>query len=301
MKRHSAIFFTALALIAFAANSVLGRLALTDTALNATDFTAIRLASGAVMLAVLVWLRMALSASSTPSSSLQASASAPDAPLKKAWHKQGSWLASGYLGVYALTFSIAYLSLDTGTGALILFAAVQLGLIGYRLAKGNPLSKLETLGVLIAFAGFVYLMLPTLSTPSWIGLVLMSVSGLAWAGYTVLGANCADPLAHTAANFVRTLPFALVLLAFIDLHSLTFYSLSLSIAAGAITSGLGYAIWYLALRNLTATSAGVLQLLVPVLAAIGGFIFAAESPDPHFYIALVGILGGIYLVLKGRK
>lgn len=279
-----AFIFTSIALIAFAANSVLGRLALTQSELSPTTFTAIRLASGAMMLGVLVYLRERKKS--------------PDQKMK--YTEQGSWFSALFLAIYALTFSIAYVSLETGTGALILFAAVQICLVLYSMYQGHHLKVIEWLGLGIAFIGFIYLVLPSLSTPSLSGLILMTISGVAWAGYTIKGTKCPDPLAETASNFIRTTPLIFVLLCFTHANEMTLYGLILGISAGAITSGIGYAIWYLALRGLTSTQAGVVQLCVPLLAAFGGLIFAQEIPDLRFYISSVAILGGIALVILAK-
>ncbi|MEH6823598.1 MAG: EamA family transporter, partial [Motiliproteus sp.] len=203
------LLLTLLALIALAANSVLCRLALTTDAsgssIDAASFTLIRLGSGALMLMLLLQLRnrRRIQMSAEHARPPKAATVSP---------KHGSWLAALYLFGYAIAFSYAYNSLDTGTGALILFGAVQLTMITITLLSGIRLTRSEWLGLGLAFSGFIYLVLPTLSTPSLLGFVLMTLAGMAWGGYTLKGRGSSDPLAETAFNFVRTLPFAAVLL-----------------------------------------------------------------------------------------
>ncbi|MBD1572204.1 DMT family transporter [Vibrio sp. S17_S38] len=278
------LLFTTLALIAFAANSVLGRLALTSEHIDPYSFTIIRLSSGAIMLWLVLKARSRLSFSSHTKA-------------------QGSWLSAFMLFLYACTFSIAYLSLDTGIGALILFGAVQISMILYSFFTGSKLKKTEFLGIGLAFSGFLYLVLPNLTTPSLSGFILMSIAGIAWAGYTIRGKQCDDPLCDTTGNFIRTLPFTLLLLtAFLFTPSQpTLQGILLAIASGALTSGLGYSLWYVALRGLSATQAGVVQLLVPVIAAFGGAIFIAEPITLPFILASMMILGGIFLVILQSK
>ncbi|OEF23632.1 hypothetical protein A1QC_11580 [Vibrio rumoiensis 1S-45] len=283
------LFFTLFALIAFAANSVLARLALTNDNIDAFSFTLVRLVSGAVMLFLLLTIRTLFNSDAAAHSSYLK-------PIK------GNWASALMLFIYAAGFSIAYLSLDTGTGALILFGAVQITIIITNLFIGKPLSKQEWLGMSLAFMGFVLLVLPNLSTPSIKGFMLMAVAGIAWAGYTLKGRSCDDPLADTTGNFIKSLPFGVALCLYLvfNSHSSSFpsftsYGLILAITSGAVTSGLGYAIWYVALRSLTSTQAGILQLSVPAIAALGGVVFLSETMSLTFIIASTMILGGIFL------
>ena len=190
----STVCFTCLALIAFAANSLLCRLALGDASIDAASFTAIRLVSGALALVLLVYV----------SNKRQAKVSE--------FHRMGSWLGAVYLFVYAAGFSFSYLSLDTGTGALILFACVQFAMLAFAFVHGERLSFPAWLAVSISFSGLLYLFLPGASAPSLTGFVLMAVSGLAWAGYSIVGKKSHDVLADTCGNFVRCLPLVMVLL-----------------------------------------------------------------------------------------
>lgn len=271
---------TAFALTAFAANSVLCRLALGGQRIDAVSFTAIRLLSGLLMLAVI--LRLAGGAC-RPSSG-------------------GSWKAGAMLATYAVLFSFAYLTLDTGTGALLLFAAVQLTMIFSALTEGERLHGVEWGGVLLAFCGFVYLMLPTVRTPSFTGFILMTAAGVAWGLYTLAGRNSRNPLQDTAGNFIRTWPVVAALSLFVVTGGQqTASGVTLAVLSGAVASGIGYAVWYLAIAGLTTTQAAVVQLLVPVLAGVGGVLFAAETLSLRLIVSAGLILGGIMLVVLGKR
>jgi drug/metabolite transporter (DMT)-like permease len=270
---------TFLALTAFAANSVLCRLALGANTIDASSFTVIRLLSGALALLALLKINN-----------------------KEENHAaKGSWSASIVLFLYAITFSFAYITLDTGTGALILFGSVQITMIMLSIISGNRLYVMEWLGILIAFFGLFYLVLPGISTPSVFGFSLMTIAGIAWGIYTIKGRGSDHPLIDTAYNFLRTLPFVFVL-AIVSFQS-SYYTLDgvlLAVLSGGIASGMGYTIWYIALRRITATQAAVVQLSVPVIAALGGVIFVAEMITARLIISSAMILGGIFLVLMGR-
>lgn len=283
---HSSHFFsivkvialTAFALFAFAANSLLCRMALGEAQIDAAGFTILRLFSGIVMLMLILQFS---AAKSSPS--------------------RGSWRSAAYLFIYALGFSFAYLSLDTGTGALILFAAVQLSILLISLWQGQRFQLLEWLGLGCAFAGFVYLVLPGVTAPSLEGFVLMSVAGIAWGLYTLRGKGSTSPLADTAYNFLRTFPMIVVLgMLMFSQISLQPEGILLAIASGAIASGIGYTLWYMALAHLSATEAAVLQLSVPILAAISGVWLLDEALNWRLIIASAMILGGILLVVLGR-
>ena len=267
------------ALLAFAGNSILCRLALGGASIDAASFTIIRLLSGVVVLAVI--LKMFNSNRQSPS--------------------KGSWFASFMLFLYALTFSFAYVSLDTGTGALILFGAVQLTMILASLFSGNKLHFFEWTGMAIAFIGFAYLVAPSLTSPSLTGFILMTISGIAWAFYTLRGRASINPISDTAYNFFRTVPFVIVLIAITFRGaSLSEQGIFLAVLSGALASGAGYAVWYIALRGLSITQAAVIQLFVPVIAAIGGVIFANEIISLRLVVSTVMVLGGILTVVLGR-
>lgn len=284
------IFLTTMALIAFAANSILCRLALGTDAIDAVGFTVVRLITGAWVL----WLILTLS-------SRRRLSAQPEAISSSHANVRGSWFAAIMLFIYAATFSFAYVSMDTGTGALILFGAVQLTMITMSLLRGHRLFWVEWVGVTLAFAGFVYLVSPELGSPSLLGFILMSLSGVAWGFYTLKGQGSKHPLSDTAYNFIRTMPLALLfLIIFFQQLQWSMQGIMLAMLSGGIASGLGYTIWYSALRYLSSTQAAVLQLLVPVIAALGGVIFMGEAITVHLLSSASMILGGILLVVLGR-
>jgi drug/metabolite transporter (DMT)-like permease len=272
---------TVFALLAFASNSVLCRLALGENAIDPSSFTIIRLISGIIIL-------MAV---------MQLSEKSNNVKLKS----KGSWLAASMLFIYAIAFSFGYVSLDTGTGALILFGSVQITMIITSVISGNKLHISEWLGLLIAFSGFVYLIIPDLVTPSLMGFMLMTISGVAWGFYTLLGRTSQSPLSDTVYNFLRTSPFILVLIFFglNDIH-LTYTGIVLAVLSGAIASGLGYFVWYIALKGLSVTQAAVVQLFVPIIAATGGVIFTHELITLRLIESSALVLGGILMVILGR-
>ena len=273
------IIFTGLALIAFAANSVLCRLALGEGAIDASSFTIIRLLSGAIVLLAIIRINRNKTGSST----------------------KGSWSASLMLFLYAITFSFAYITLDTGTGALILFGSVQITMILLSLISGNRLHITEWAGVTIAFAGFVYLILPGVTTPSTIGFLLMTVAGIAWGIYTYKGRGSKSPLMDTAYNFLRTIPIVIILvIVTIKYANYSSEGVLLAVLSGGIASGIGYTIWYIALGGLSTMQAAVLQLLVPVIAAFGGVIFVSEAITLRLTVSATIILSGILIVVLGR-
>lgn len=273
--------FTILALIAFAANSVLCRAALRDALIDPATFTSIRLISGSIILLLLVYISKS----------------------KNLSEAKGSWSSAGILFIYAATFSFAYVSLDTGTGALIVFAMVQITMITSAMINGKKMSLSEWAGVLLAFGGLVYLVFPGVTAPSFSGLILMIASGMAWGLYSLKGKSSIDPLGDTAFNFLRTIPFVIILLLFsIDHVKAEPQGYTLAIISGALTSGIGYTIWYMALRGLSAVQASIVQLIVPVIAAAGGILFLSEIISIRLIVASVLILGGIAIViLKGRN
>ncbi len=273
------VTYTVLALVAFAANSVLCRMALGDGMIDAASFTVVRLLSGIIMLTMILTVYAE----------------------KKHSASKGNWVSALMLFLYAISFSYAYLSLDTGTGALVLFGAVQITMILISVRSGNRMHFSEWGGVCIAFTGLVYLVLPSVTTPSFLGFVLMSGAGIAWGMYTLRGKNSTFPLGETACNFSRTSPF-LIALALIGIQTmqLSYEGLMLAILSGAVASGIGYTVWYHALGGLSATEAAVVQLLVPVIAAIGGVLFVSEAISARLVYSGVLILGGILIVVLGR-
>ncbi len=276
LNKVKAVVLTSCALLAFAGNSILCRLALKEDAIDATSFTAIRLLSGAAVLSIILLL--------SPSRTQQS---------------YGSWKSGLMLFTYATAFSFAYMSLDTGIGALILFGSVQITMIGSGLLIGNILKTSEWLGIACALAGFIYLLLPGATAPPIKGVVLMVLAGIAWSTYTLAGKHSKQPLQDTCFNFLRCLPFAALLI----IVKNTDYNINLSgtllaITSGGITSGLGYAIWYSALKSLKSVQAAVLQLLVPVIAATGGIMITDETLSFQFLIASFLILGGTLITFK---
>ncbi|WP_211279481.1 DMT family transporter [Cognaticolwellia mytili] len=280
---------TVFALLAFAANSVLCRLALGDNSIDAGSFTVIRILSGIVVLFALMQL------------SNKTNKDTSNVKLKSNNESKGSWLAAAMLFTYAIAFSFGYLSLDTGTGALILFGAVQITMIIASVVFGNKLHLTEWLGLAIAFAGFVYLILPDLTTPSLVGFMLMSISGMAWGFYTLVGRASKNPLNDTAFNFLRTVPLLLALLFFgFNNSHITSTGIILAVLSGALASGIGYFIWYIALSGLSVTQAAVVQLFVPIIAAIGGVVFTSEVITLRLVEASALVLGGMLMVILGR-
>lgn len=274
------VFLTTLTLIAFASNSVLGRAALGDRSIDAASYTSIRLISGALVLYLIVHLNRTGSRSGA----------------------RGSWWAALMLFLYAVSFSFAYITLETGTGALILFGAVQITMILVSLMGGCRLHPAEWLGMAIAFGGFVYLVLPGVTAPPLIGFLLMALAGIAWGLYTLAGRGSDHALLDTAYNFLRTVPLALIVALLAIGHShWSLHGVLLAVTSGAISSGLGYTIWYAALGGLSATQAAVVQLLVPVIAALGGVVFVAEPITLRLVLSALLILGGILLVVLGRR
>ncbi len=275
---------TTFALVAFAFNSILCRMALGKDEIDAASFTLIRLAAGVLMLIVISYF---VSRRVT-------------GPLRAT--DKGNWASAFFLFAYAVCFSFAYLGLSTGTGALILFGSVQMTMIAVSLIKGERPRVLEWLGLTIAVAGLVYLVFPGLTAPPLVSSVLMAVAGMAWAAYTLRGRSSKDPLADTMGNFVRSLPMmAVVAVVFIPQINLSTRGVVLAILSGALASGVGYTIWYTALKYHTATRAAVLQLAVPVIAAVGGLLLLGETASIHLAVAAVLILGGIALTIFTKK
>ena len=284
IKVDSAWFWTAvrtaLALIAFAANSVLCRLALGEALIDAASFTTIRLVSGALVLLLLAGTTRRTGAA----------------------EHRGSWASAIMLFLYAATFSFAYISLNTGTGALILFASVQATMIGFAMFKGERLSLLKYMGLFVALAGLTYLVFPGLEAPSPSRAALMTVAGIAWGVYSLRGRGSEAPVVVTTDNFLRSTPFVLFisLIFFQNLH-ITFTGAFFASLSGGLTSAIGYVIWYAALRDLSSTSAALVQLIVPVLAALGGVILLSEHLTMRLVLSSVMIIGGVALALAQRE
>lgn len=272
------ITLTALAMIAFAANSLLCRAALGERAIDAASFTTVRLVSGALML----WLIVRFSQPGTA-------------------RQDGDWIASAMLFLYAIAFSFAYLSLTAGTGALILFGLVQLTMFVVGLRAGERFAPLSWAGLAVAAIGVVYLVSPGVTAPSPQGAALMAIAGIAWGIYSLRGRGVPDPLRATAGNFLRSVPFTVLVSAILvgGMQS-SWAGVALAVASGAITSAIGYVIWYSALTGLSATRAATVQLSVPAIAAFGGVLFLSEQITMRLLLASVAILGGIALVFAQR-
>lgn len=272
------VALTVAAMLAFAANSLLCRMALQQGGIDAASFGSIRLVAGALTLALVVRLR-----------------SRPEAAGR------ADWLAAAMLFAYVAFFSFAYLSLPAGTGALILFGAVQLTMLGAGLRAGEMFGPVAWSGFVLAVAGLVYLVSPGVAAPPPLGATLMAVAGVAWGVYSLRGRGVADPLAATARNFVRAAPMALALsLVLAGSAHADAAGIALAVASGALTSGIGYVIWYAALPGLSAMRAATVQLSVPLIAAFGGVIFLSEAITPRLMLCSVAILGGIGLVLAAK-
>lgn len=272
---------TAMAMLAFAANSLLCRLALQRREIDPVSFAAIRLVSGAIMLAVIIRFRTVRSSRS-----------------------QADWIAATMLFTYVAFFSFAYLTLPAGTGALILFGAVQLTMLSVGLHSGETLGLVAWLGLALAVAGLLYLVSPGIAEPPLVGAALMAIAGVAWGVYSLRGRGLADPLAATAGNFARAallVPLLSVLLIVNDRAYTSATGVALGIASGALTSGIGYVIWYAALRRLSAMRAAIVQLSVPLIAAFGGVVFLSEAITPRLTVASTAILGGIAIVMISRS
>ena len=277
MSRPRLFVLVVLTLIAFAGNSLLCRIALKATRIDAATFTLIRIVSGAVALWLIVRVR------------------------DRGHAVAGSWSSAIALMAYAITFSFAYITLPAGTGALLLFGAVQATMIGFGLWQGERLHARQVIGLVLAFGGLVGLLLPGLSAPPLQGSLLMLTAGAAWGVYSLRGRGAGDPLRATAGNFIRAAPFAVASsIAALPLFAFDPAGVGYAIASGALTSGVGYAIWYTALPQLKATVAATVQLSVPVIAALGGIAFLGEHLTLRLVLAAAAILGGIALVVLYR-
>ena len=278
MSTTRILALTALAMLAFASNSLLCRVALKDTAIDAASFTSIRLAAGAFML----WLVVRVSRGAPAGS--------------------GNWRSAFALFAYAAGFSFAYVNLPAATGALLLFGAVQATMIGHGLWAGERLRGLQLAGLVLALGGLVGLLLPGLSAPPLMGSLLMLGAGVAWGIYSLRGKGVGDPTQVTAGNFLRAVPIAAAMSVLMhDSARLDGAGVGYAVASGALASGLGYAVWYTALPALNSTKAASVQLSVPVIAAVGGILFLGELLTLRLILASVAILGGIALVIMEKR
>jgi len=274
VKPTRIFILTLMAMIAFAGNSLLCRLALKQTRIDAASFTFIRIFSGATAL----WLIMKMR----------------NAP----WKKAGNWPSGAALFAYAAAFSFAYNSLSAGTGALLLFGAVQATMILWGLRKGERLHAIQIIGLVVALSGLVVFLFPGLSAPPLTGSILMLGAGVAWAVYSLRGKAEKNPASTTTGNFLRAVPLAaIVSVLLLPWMRLDRAGIGYAVISGAIASGLGYVIWYTALSGLKATSAATVQLSVPVLAATGGILLLGEPITFRYLVASIAVLGGITLVV----
>lgn len=278
MSHSRIVVLTALALAAFAGNSLLCRAALAHTKIDPATFTTVRLLAGAVMLRLLVLIRRGDRGG------------------------RGNWLSALALFSYAAAFSFSYVYLTAAAGALILFGAVQTTMIGYGFRSGERMLPLQIAGFFLACGGLIALLLPGFSAPPMPGAILMLVAGVAWGVYSLRGKAAGDPLQVTTGNFIRTVPMALALsTVFFKLATFDMNGVGYALLSGALASGLGYAIWYTALPFLRSTSAATVQLSVPVIAALGGVLFLNEPFTTRLLFATVAIIGGIGLVILKVK
>lgn len=286
MSTARVLTLTLLAMLAFAGNSLLCRVALRDTTIDPATFSSVRIVAGAVVLGLIARVRNA-------------------GPNLKSGG--GSWASALALFGYVAAFSFAYVSLPAATGALLLFGSVQATMIGFSLAQGERLRPRQILGLCCALGGLVGLLLPGLAAPPWLGSALMLAAGFAWGIYSLRGrrggvAGASDPTQTTAENFLRAVPFTLALSAIaLPWMSFDVTGVIYALISGALASGVGYAIWYTALRGLSGTQAATVQLIVPVLAASGGILLLGERPTERLAIAALAILGGIWLMILERR
>jgi drug/metabolite transporter (DMT)-like permease len=272
------VILTAVAMLAFAANALFGRMAMGEGLIDPTSYAAVRTISGAVALCLIAWPR---------------------------WRVRGrnpaDWRIALMLFTYMIFFAFAYLTMAAGTGALILFGAVQLTMFGAALRAGERFNALSWAGLAAAVGGLIYLVSPGLAAPDPLGAALMAISGVAWGFYSLLGKKAADPLDATANAFIFSVPLVIaVCLMFLGDLRATPTGLLLAIVSGAVTSACGYVIWYAALAGLTAGRAATVQLSVPAITAIGGVLMLSEEITARLVLASVATLGGVALVLAQR-
>ncbi len=272
------VLLTCFAMLAFAANSFFSRIALVQTDIDPTSFTFVRLVSGAIVLWFIVSRKKLRQ------------------PLT------GNWRSAFALFVYAGAFSFAYIELETGLGALVLFGVVQITMISFGLFNGEKIHRIQWIGFLIAILGFTALTLPGASSPPILEFSLMMLAGIAWGVYSILGRSSKNPLITTAGNFIRSVPFVIVLsLIFFNSLNIDFEGALYAFVSGAIASGVGYSVWYRVLPYLESVTASSVQLSVPVLAAIFGILFLDENINFRFILCAIAILGGVFIVIVSSR
>lgn len=278
MSPMQLVLVTTMAMLAFAANSLLCREALASGHIGASSFTLVRIVAGAVVLGLLLLAKF------------------------RTYRVGGNWLSAAALFGYAAAFSYAYISLSAGTGALLLFGAVQVTMIVYGLWAGERLNFRQIIGVVAAAGGLVWLMLPGIESPPLLGAMLMLGAGVSWGVYSLLGRGAKEPTIATAGNFIRATPFAVILFVVLGADEQTsVVGFGYAAASGALASGMGYALWYAVLPALPATTAATVQLSVPILAAFGGVLLLDEAVTLRFGLASVAVLGGIALFVLSRR
>lgn len=276
---------TLLALCAFAGNSVLCRWALAEFSMEPAQFTLLRLVSGAGALAVIVWI-----------------AQQKDPRGVVEHPEKANWWGALWLLAYAYCFAYAYVGLATGVGALILFTAVQLSMLAIGAWRGTRYGVIEIVGIVLALSGFLYLVWPQFAEPfTALAVVLMSLAGTAWGAYSTVGRGSRAPLSDTKTHFVRASLLSSPLWVIGFVHSnLLWPPVLLAVLSGVVTSAIGYALWFKVLPHLRVSTTAVGQLSVPLIAALGGFIFIDEALSFRFFIASAATLGGIALVISHR-
>lgn len=294
-NRFVTVVITLLALTAFAANSILCRRALYTGDIGPVEFTAIRLFSGMLILIPVIWINRSRTEVAAPQD--KSAQNLKSRAVRKI-------LPAAALFSYAIFFSLAYVRLTTGTGALLLFGSVQTTMLGIYLFRGNRVGIFAWAGLVTSFLGLIYLLLPGLSAPSGIGTVMMMLAGVSWGFYSILGQRESAALYATARNFLYCLPGVLVLAVFaisrtngVEQITITTHGLTLAVISGAIASALGYILWYLAVKRISTTTASIIQLLVPLIAAVGGVVFLNESLSMRLFVAGALISGGVLISL----
>jgi drug/metabolite transporter (DMT)-like permease len=284
-------------MIAFASNSLLCRAALTKSSIDPATFTFLRIFSGAVALWLIMSIRKKMVADRTASPLVETFCNS-SLIVRYLSLRYGNWISAVALFAYAAGFSFAYTSLSAGTGALLLFGAVQATMILRGLHKGERLNTIQIVGFIVAVTGLVVLVFPGLSAPPLISSILMLGAGLAWGIYSLRGKGEQNPAGVTTGNFVRAVPFAAALsIIFLPWTNYSLAGITYAIISGAVTSGLGYVIWYSALPGLKTASAATVQLSVPVLAATGGILLLGEPITLRYLLASIAVLSGIALVV----
>ncbi len=278
MSRLRITLLTFIAMLAFAGNSLLCRIALKETGIDAASFTTLRILSGSLALLVIAGMQGSVR------------------------RMAGDWLTASGLFLYAACFSFAYVRLPTGTGALLLFGAVQASMLGYGLWRGERMVLRRVVGLLGAFAGIVGLTLPGLSAPPPASAALMIISGVAWGFFSIRGKSSGDPVLVITGSFVRAAPLAILLsIATLSSASWAPAGIGYAVLSGALTSGIGYILWYSVLRSLTVTTAATVQLTVPLIAAGGGVLLLGEPVSLRLVLASIAIVGGVAFALTGKQ